>query len=235
MAAFRVPFRQQVIVATPLAEECGELAAWLEAESFEAIIRPTLKTAIDAVSGQPFDLLIADAGFVLKSGLRGFGLARFRDTPVIVLGTADDGRVCSPLGSQVMFLERPVDRAVFICTVTMALMEARAERRSPRRPVRPFEALVNGEESHIIDVSKEGVRLELPRHRHMVTPNFVMRVPIIGLGVSVQRRWVRVPRRDENVGVMWCGGELHQNTLVAEQGWLRFIDTLVAVASAAGR
>jgi hypothetical protein len=110
-------------------------------------------------------------------------------------------------------------------------MEARAERRSPRRPVRPFEALVNGEASHIIDVSREGVRLELPRHRRMVTPSFVMRVPIIGLGVSVQRRWVRVPRPEENIGVMWCGGELHQNTVLAEQGWLRFVDTLVAVAS----
>lgn len=227
-----MPFRQQVIVATPLAEERASVAAWLEAESFQAILRPTPKTAIDAVSGQPFDLLIADAGFVLTSGLRGFGLARFRETPVIVLGNAHDGRLCAPLGSQIMFLERPVDRAVFICTVTMALMEARAERRSPRRPVRPFEALVNGEASHIVDVSREGVRLELPRHRRMVTPNFVMRVPIIGLGVSVQRRWVRVPRPEENIGLMWCGGELHQNTLLAEQGWLQFVDTLVAVASA---
>jgi hypothetical protein len=227
-----MPFRQQVIVATPLAEECGAVAAWLEAESFQAIIRPTSKTAIDAVSLQPFDLLIADAGFVLTSGLRGFGLARFRETPVIVLGDEHDGRACAPLGSQIMFLERPVDRAVFICTVTMALMEARAERRSPRRPIRPFEALVNGEASHIIDVSREGVRLELPRDRRMVTPNFVMRVPIIGVGVSVQRRWVRVPRPEDNIGVMWCGGELHQNTLLAEQGWLRFVDTLVAVASA---
>jgi hypothetical protein len=117
----------------------------------------------------------------------------------------------------------------------MALMEARAERRSPRRPVRPFEALVNGQESHIIDVSKEGVRLELPRDRRMVTPQFVMRVPIIGVGVSVQRRWVRVPRREENIGVMWCGGELHRNTALAEQGWLRFIDALVSVAPSAGR
>ena len=229
-----MPFRQQVIVATPFAEECGALAAWLEAESFQAIGRSTRETAIDAVSGQPFDLLIADAGFV-TSGLRGFGLARFRDTPVVVLGDARDAHACSPLGAQIMFLERPVERAVFICTVTMALMEARAERRSPRRPVRPFEVLVNGEESHIIDVSKEGIRLELSRHRRMVTPNFVMRVPIIGLGVSFQRRWVRVPRADDGVGVMWCGGELHQNTPLAERGWLQFVDTLVAVGSAARR
>jgi hypothetical protein len=223
-----------VIGATPLAEECAALAAWLEAESFQAITRSTPRTAIDTVTAQPFDLLIADAGFVLTSGLRGFGFARIRETPVIVLGNADDGHACAPLGSQIMFLERPVDRAVFICTVTMALMEARGERRSPRRPVRPFEALVNGEESHIIDVSKEGVRLELPRGRRMVTPHFVMRVPIIGVGVSVQRRWVRVPRPDEKIAVMWCGGELHKNTLIAEQGWLRFIDALASVAPAAG-
>src|SRR6185503_16884321 len=138
--------------------------------------------ACDAIVLQPFDLLIADAGFVLTGGVRGFGLARFRETPVIVLGDAAGGRGCAPLGSQIMFLERPVDRAVFICTVTMALMDARAERKSPRRTIRPFEAVVNGVPSHIIDVSKEGVRLELPRDRRMVTPNFVMRVPLIGVG-----------------------------------------------------
>lgn len=219
-------FKQQVIVATPHTQEGGALAEWLEAESFQPIVRSNARTAIDAVTGQPFDLLVTDAGFVLTGGLRGFGLARFRETPVIVLGSPDDARACTPFGSQIMFLDRPVDRAVFICTVTMALMDSRPERRSPRRPVN-FDALVNGVQSQIIDVSKEGVRLELPRDRRMVTPNFVMRVPLIGVGVSVQRRWVRVPRPDENISVMWCGGELHKNTLLAEQAWRRFIDTVV--------
>lgn len=223
-------FRQQVIVATPHAEECTALSAWLEAESFQVTTRSTPKSALDAVAGPPFDLLIADAGFVLTGGLRGFGLARFRETPMIVLGNGDDARACTPFGSQIMFLERPIERAVFICTVTMALMDARAERRSPRRTIRPFEAVVNGVPSHIIDVSKEGVRLELPRDRRMVTPNFVMRVPLIGVGVSIQRRWVRVPRPEENIGVMWCGGELQRNTVLAVQGWHRFIDTMVSVA-----
>jgi hypothetical protein len=227
---YAVRFRQQVIVATPNADESRALASWLDAEGFEPIQRPTSKSAADAVAGQPFDLLIVDAGFVLTGGVRGFGLARFRETPVIVLGDANDGRGCAPLGSQIMFLERPIDRPTFICTVTMALMEARAERRSPRRTIRPFEATLNGVDSHIIDVSREGVRLELPRERRMVTPNFVMRVPLIGVGVSVQRRWVRVPAPDDPVGVMWCGGQLHKNTVLAEQAWHRFIDTLVSVS-----
>ena len=48
----------------------------------------------------------------------------------------------------------------------------------------------------------------------------------MGVGVSVQRVWVRVPRPDENVSVMWCGGQLGRNTVLADQAWQRFIDTV---------
>jgi hypothetical protein len=223
-------FRQQVIVGIPHTEEREALLAWLDAEGFEPISKPTAKSACDAVASQPFDLAVVDAGFVLNGGLRAFGLARFRETPMIVLGDAAESRACAPLGTQIMFLERPIERAVFICTVTMALMEARPDRRSPRRAIPPFEATVNGVKSYIIDVSREGVRLELPRERHMVTPQFALRVPLIGVGVSVQRVWVRVPRPVENIGVMWCGGQLSKNTVLADQAWLRFIDTVASVA-----
>jgi hypothetical protein len=225
-----VPFRQQVIVATPNADEGADLAAWLDAEAFEPLSKPTCRGAVDAIAAQPFDLAVVDAGFVLDGGLRAFGLARVRETPVIVLGDAADSTACAPLGSQIMFLERPIDRATFICTVTMALMESRADRKSPRRAIRPFEASVNGVKSYIIDVSREGVRLEMPRDRRMVTPQFALRVPLIGVGVSVHRVWVRVPRPDENVSVMWCGGQLSKNTELAHQAWLRFIDTLATAA-----
>jgi hypothetical protein len=178
--AVGMPFRQQVLVATPNADEGEALSAWLDGEAFEPLSKPTLASASDAVALQPFDLAIIDASFVLYGGLRPFGLARFRETPVIVLGDAADSRACAPFGTQIMFLERPIDRVTFICTVTMALMEARADRRSPRRAVRPFEATVNGVKSYIIDVSREGVRLELPRGRRMVTPQFALRVPLVG-------------------------------------------------------
>jgi hypothetical protein len=223
-------FHQQVVVATPNADEGEALAAWLYAEAFEPLLKPTAASASDAVASQPFDLAVVDARFVLDGGVRAFGLARVRETPVIVLGDAADSSACAPLGTQIMFLERPIERVTFICTVTMALMEARADRRSPRRAVRPFEATVNGVKSYIIDVSREGVRLELPRDRRMVTPQFALRVPLIGVGVSVQRVWVRVPRPDENVGVMWCGGQLGKNTVLADQAWQRFIDTVASVA-----
>jgi hypothetical protein len=225
-----MPLRQQVIVATPTADEREMLSAWLDAEGFEPLSKPTSKTASDAIASQPFDLAVLDASFVLDGGVRAFGLARFRETPVIVLGDAGDGSACTPFGAQIMFVERPIDRTTFICMVTMALMEARPDRRSPRRAIQPFEATVNGVTSYIIDVSREGVRLEMPKERRMVTPQFALRVPLIGVGVSVQRVWVRTPRPEENVGVMWCGGQLGRNTELADQAWRRFIDTVAPMA-----
>jgi len=208
------------------------MSSWLDAEGFEVLQRSTAESAIDAVTSQPFDLLIVDGAFALSGGVRGYGLARFRETPVIVLGDAAAGRACAPLGPQIMFLERPVDRVTFICMVTMALMEARAERRSPRRSVKPIDATVNGVPSHIIDISREGVRLELPRVHRMVTPHFVICVPFLSIGVAVQRVWVRMPRPDQHLEVMWCGGQLCQNSPRAEQGWQRFVETVVPTPSA---
>ena len=224
-------FRQQVIVATPNADEGEALSAWLDAEAFEPLSKPTMRSVSDAIASQPFDLAVVDASFVLNGGLRAFGLARFRETPVIVLGDAADSSACAPFGTQIMFLERPIDRVTFICTVTMALMESRPDRRSPRRAIRPFEATVNGVKSYIIDVSREGVRLEMPRDRRTSTPQLALRVPLIGVGVSVQRVWVRVPRPDENIGVMWCGGHLAKNTVLAAQAWQRFIETVASTVS----
>jgi hypothetical protein len=226
-----MPLRQEVVVAIPDVSESRRLASWLDAEGFKTTQRSTARGASDEIASQPFDLLIVDCSFVLSGGVRGIGLARFRETPVIVIGDAAGGRSCAAFGTQIMFLERPVDRATFVCTVTMALMDSRPERRSPRRSVSPFEATVNGVRSHIIDVSTEGVRLEIPRDGRMVTPQFVMRVPILGVNVTVHRMWVRTSRADEQRDIMWCGGQLGQNTAMAQQGWRMFIDTLVPAAS----
>src|SRR6185369_10872853 len=68
-----MPFRQQVLVATPNADEAGALSAWLDAEAFEPLSKPTSRSASDAVASQPFDLAVVDAGFVLDGSVRAFG------------------------------------------------------------------------------------------------------------------------------------------------------------------
>src|SRR5262245_26758386 len=210
-------FRLRVVVGIPEVNESRLLSSWLEADGYETVQHSTAKGASEEIASQPFDLLVAHSSFLLLGGLRGFGRARFAETPVIVLGDATSGRHCAAFGSQIMFVETPVDRTTFICMVTLALMDARPERRSVRRTVSPFEAVVNGARAYIIDVSREGVRIELPQDCRMVTPQFVLRVPMIGVGVTVERMWTRSPRADEDINVMWCGGQLVRNTTVAEQ------------------
>jgi hypothetical protein len=84
---------------------------------------------------------------------------------------------------------------------------------------------------HIIDVSKEGVRVELPRERGMVKPHFVLKVPLVGVGVTVQRMWTRTTTPDDQVDLMWCGGALVNNPPRAEQAWRYFIDTIPTVST----
>ena len=225
-------FRRRVVVAVPAADESRILCSCLDAEGFEPVPQGTARAASQEIALRPFDLLVADHAFVCSGGLRGVGRARFVATPVIVLGTTAGVRQSALLDTQFMFLERPVDRATFICTVAMALMDARRERRSPRRAVIAFDAVANGVAADIIDVSREGVRLQVPRGRGVLKPQFVLRVPLMGVGVTVQRMWTRTPRPDEQIEVMWCGGALVHNTPTAEQRWRAFIDTLPSAPSA---
>src|SRR5262249_37634319 len=173
---------------------------------------------------QPSYLHTSSATFT-ASNLKPAGRARHSETPAIIMGDASWSPKF-PSGGQDMFLERPADRATFVCTVTMALMDGRPERRSPRRAVNPFSATVNGVPSHIIDVSKEGMRLEMPRDRRLVTPQFILRVPLVGVSLTVQRMWMLTSRNNSDDDVMWCGGALGGISPAAEQAWRLFIETL---------
>jgi len=219
-----MPFRPRVVLAVPDVTESRMLAAWLDAEGLEPVQRSTAKAAADELRSQPFDLLIADAMFI-ASNLKTAGRARHSETPAIIMGDSSWSPKF-PSGGQDMFLERPTDRATFVCTVTMALMDGRPERRSPRRAVNPFSATVNGVPSHIIDVSKEGMRLEMPRDRRLVTPQFILRVPLVGVSLTVQRMWMLTSRNNSDDDVMWCGGALGGISPAAEQAWRLFIETL---------
>ena len=218
--------RPRIILVLPDATECATVAEWLVTDGFEPVRRPSPRTAVEEMRARPFDLLVADATVAMRDGLLAASRGRNPLTPTVVIG---NGAAADPRDVVSMYLGRPLERVTFVCTVSMAMMDGRPARRSARKLANRFEAIVNGVPSHIIDVSREGVRLELPRDRRMVAPQFALRVPIIGVGVSVQRVWVRVPRPEENVGVMWCGGQLSKNTELADQAWLRFIDTLASV------
>ncbi len=109
----------------------------------------------------------------------------------------------------------------------MALMEDRPVRRSPRKTVQRFEALVNSEPAAILDVSAEGFRLELPRTRRPPPPFFGVRIPLVGVAIIASRRWAMSPSKDAST--IWCGAALSHNRSGAEEAWRSFVETAPVV------
>jgi hypothetical protein len=115
----------------------------------------------------------------------------------------------------------------------MAIMEGRPARRSERKNANRFEAVVNGVPSHIIDASHHGLRFQMPgRGLSGLPPAFSVRVPLIGVAVTVQRIWARSATGLTSPAI-WCGAALSANRPAVEQGWRGFVDMLPVVGSAA--
>lgn len=220
--------RARLILASPHAPEREMFADWLVQDGFEPVKAATPAAAIDAMR-RPFDLLIADAGFAFQQGLHtaARGRARNNQTPPIVIGDAGDRAAEADADRRgAMYVSRPVEQSALVCSVSMLMMEARPTRRSVRKPITRLQASVDGVQAYIIDVSQEGLRLEIPRERRWAPPPFYsVRVPILDVGLMVQRMWAGGPSGPA-ANVSWCGGALARNTPRAEKAWRTFVDAV---------
>jgi CheY-like chemotaxis protein len=223
--------RPRVIIASPDRLECNVVADWLSPEGFEPVRRSTARAAIEEMQAHPFDLLIADAQFAFADGLHAESRMRRPRTPTIVLGDQATAGATEAINRQVMYLTRPVAQALLVCTVTMGIAEGRPARRSVRKPVHRFSAIVNGVPSHILDVSNEGLRLELPcNRRSILPPYFNAQVPLIGVAVTLQRMWART-WPGQGAEVTWCGAALTHNPPKAAKAWEAFVDTMPLITA----
>jgi hypothetical protein len=114
---------------------------------------------------------------------------------------------------------------MLMCFVSMAILDTRPVRCSIRKTVSSFEAIAHGVPSRIIDVSVEGLRLEVPRDRRSAfPPYFAVRVPLVGVGITVQRMWTQAAaQRDATI---WYGGALIGNRANVTQAWKAFVDAI---------
>ena len=198
------------------------MADWLTSNGFEPIVRST-PAAAAAEMQRPFQLLVADANWAIGTALQSVTRARGQMLPTILIGEPFERR-STAVNAQTMYMSRPIEKAVLSCFVQMALMDDRPVRRSPRKQVQRFEALVNGLPSGIVDVSAEGLRLEVPRDRKAaLPPYFAVRVPLVGVAVIAKRMWTMAPK---NAQTMLCGAALSHNRASSEERWRAFVDSV---------
>ena len=224
--------RPRVIVVLPNIAESGCAAGWLATEGFDPVRRPSSRAAIEEMQGCAFDLLISDADLAFRDGLHIASRRRNPSTPTIVVGDPAAAAQAEAVGGQVMFLVRPIERALLVCTASMALLDARPLRRSPRKAVKPFAVAVNGVPSYVVDVSDEGLRLQMPGDARWVPPPyFSVRVPLIDGTVNVQRMWTRSRPGSGRLDGTWCGASLAQNRPWMERAWRGLVAAIPVSAS----
>jgi hypothetical protein len=222
----RMSARPRILIASTDKTECDSLSDWLLDERLDPVSARTLAVAVRHLEVGPFDTIIASAEFAFSDLLKSIRRARHSRAPVIVL-TGDKAGEAAAERSGFLSTGRPVDRVMLMCSVTMALAESRPPRRSPRKPVAALEAVAQGMPAALVDVSPEGMRLHLPRdHRRALPPVFTVRVPLVGIGLSVQRCWLGTSAGAGAPDVSVCGVALYDNAPLREAGWRKFVDVL---------
>jgi hypothetical protein len=215
--------RTRVAVAARSPVERAAFSEWLHSGGFEAIPVRDVNASARDLEALNFEMLVADAELMTVGAL--MRVARYRATPrpVVVVGDADAEAEADAARRGVSYLVRPIDRGGLLFAVTLALAEGRPMRRSPRKRVSPLPGTIDGVPSRVLDVSHEGVRLELAaRHRSSLPPQFMLRVPVFNVAIAIQRVWVSTM-----VGAsaqLWCGGALSHNPQRSADSWRSLVD-----------
>ena len=215
-------------MATRSPAERATLVEWLDSGGFQAIPLPDVGASAREIEALNFEMLIVGAELMTVGSL--MRVARYRATPrpVIVIGDADPEAETDAGQRGASYLVRPIERAGLLFAVTLELAEGRPMRRFPRKLVPRFQALVDGVPSRMLDVSHEGVRIEVAeRDRTSLPPYFTLRVPAFSVAVMVQRVWVSTAIG--TTAQLWCGGTLASNPQRNANSWHMLVEMTPSV------
>ena len=217
-------FRPRVTLALPLVDECRALAEWLVVEGYEPSNLTNPAHLTDELKTRAIDMLVVDARFAAAAvaALR----TRNAQIPIAIVGDPDPLAEAQAITRGMAYLVRPLERTLVVCNIAMAIMESRPMRRSERKRAR-VDVIIRGVPSRIIDVSKEGMRLEIPRTKNATPPPpvFDVGLPMLGVSLTVRRLWTATPPQ-LGPDAIWYGGELANNSRRVELAWNTLVDAL---------
>jgi hypothetical protein len=212
--------RIRVGVACPIPAERATFIEWLDGANYEAVPMLDVTSVVGHMESRPVEVLIADAGAFAADEI--FFLLKLlgANRPLILVG--ESNTPSSKIPREASWLDRGVAQDSLLLSVALALAEGRPARRSPRKPVSHLISSIDGVVSQVLDVSDEGVRLEVAgAAATTLPPMFTMRVPAFGVVTTVKRIWVTQPARRS----LWCGGTVVRTSPKAAFAWKTLVDT----------
>lgn len=213
--------RSRIGVACVLPGERAAFLEWLTSAGYEPVQLPDLDSVIRVFESGPLEALIADAALVPVADFPRVVHMLGINRPLVLVG--EPGTAPEAVPRDATWVDRPVTSDSFLLSVALALAEGRPARRYPRKYVGPLLSSIDGVSSRVLDVSLEGIRLEVPGGQpSALPPYFTLRVPKFGVVTRVKRVWVASPG---SAGV-WCGGTLDRNAQSAITAWRSFVETV---------
>jgi hypothetical protein len=206
-------------VACPIPGERAAFLEWLNLAGYEPLPMISIDTVARDLATKPIEALIVDVALISKADLPRIVKMLGPNRALIVVGAPEDAIEDVPRDAT--WIDRPVTCEHFLLSVALALAEGRPARRSPRKLVPRLLSSVEGMTSKIVDVSTEGVRLEIAgASPALLPPYFLLKVPAFGVAAKVKRVWVATPAQ----GSMWCGGIIEKpKERAATTAWKTFV------------
>ena len=206
-------------IVCPLPGERAAFQEWLTQAGYEAVVMSTIETVTRDMATRPIEALIADVSLVAAADLPRVVRMLGANRPLILVGQPKDAIEAVPRDAA--WVNRPVKRESLQLSVALALAEGRPARRSPRKMVPRLLSTIDGVASKLVDISTEGVRLEIPgASPATLPPVFILKVPAFGVAAKVKRVWVATPGPNH----LWCGGIIErQADKAASTPWHAFV------------
>ena len=208
-------------VACPIPGERAAFLEWLVLAGYEGVPMLTLESLSRDLATRPIEALIADVSLLKPADLPRIVKLLGPNRALILVGDPQDAIEDVPRDAT--WMSRPVTRDTFQLSVALGLAEGRQARRSPRTLVPRLQSSVDGVASKIVDVSTDGVRLEIAgASPSVLPPYFILKVPGFGVAAKVKRVWVAAP----NPNSVWCGGVIEKPVSKAKEEdspWYRFV------------
>ncbi len=218
-----MPSSPRVGVACPRPVERAAIADWLRSAGFEPLILVDACFVASELTGQPPVLVVADASLVTPAFLVAMRKGD-PNRPILAIGDEGDPNEKALARKGVSFHVRPLTEPALLLAVALAQAESRTSRRSPRKTLARLATSIEGAPAVLLDVSNEGLRLEVDAAGGAkLSPQFVVHVPVLKMGVPVQRVWVKSAAAGP-VRKVQCGATLLATDERTLRTWQRLAD-----------
>ena len=205
-------------VACPIPGERAAFLEWLNLAGYEPVPMLNIESLAREMNTRPIEALICDVKLVPKNDLTKLVKVLGPNRSLILVGAHSEALEDVPRDAT--WMDRPVTRDTFLLSVALGLAEGRPSRRSPRKLVPSIMSSIDGMSSKIMDISVEGVRLEVVGTApSALPPYFTLKVPGFGVQAKVKRVWVASPAKDS----VWCGGVIEKANAKQVASWQKFI------------